>query len=393
MFLFIIIKVGRLFFSCSLNRNLSVNKKQTVDNKKPLNVFVIHSSITYLISLAIIKNRGINISDVLFLRMRNFAIELKADNHNLPEFKRKKLLNIIANKILFKRYDSFLNTITKGRKYHLYIPHHISDAFYILTSSRNCISYNYIEEGLSSYLRLDIANNRFSTVFKNKLHAIFIPFITRLTFKNRIIVNRNTFDCNHKKYGYAYGLFEYSFPDFFKRKILSPVFPKEETNDLEHVLIIGKEIEAQFIQEEVYIKMLESFFLIFEQVYGGKIIHYKWHPGQSIHIKNVVLNIFKKCKTLSIQELNQNVSLETLSFTTNAIFYQIFSAAGFYAALFGRQVYSFSNIIDSEILRQKTKDVPEIYFQVIKHPKNLDELEVFLKDDKRKMISAIRRNI
>lgn len=350
-----------------------------LNNKsKPIHVFINHSSITNVTTNAIIKELKLDYDEILILSMRNYYANLRYESIHFDGFKVKSIFNVFSNRKKLKCFDDNILSITRYRKYHLYIPHQLDGNFLLLSSHYNCVQFNYIEEGLASYIEYSVSKKVYKTSYRTKLHELILPLLIKMTYGKRL-PNINIYNCEDLKYGQAFGLFKESFPGFKNRKMVRPDYGYIDLcqKGFSHLLIFGAEVENKYVKQDEYNDLFICFLKLFEDYFGNEPLHYKWHPSQSESFKSQISNIFSK-SNVNVEELRLNISLELIAFHYDVNFYMLVSSSGFYAAMLGRKVYSFFRMLEtSEQLNKKMAELPKLYYQIIKHPKDIDELRSF----------------
>jgi len=350
-----------------------------------LHVFMIHSSITFIVANAIIKELNLEDKQILFLTNRSISLDTKYTTYIFPNFKLEGIISFIKNRKVLTKFDHYVENIVNGRKFVVYLPHQLSTFFYFLSTHKDCIQYNYLEEGLASFIKYDEINKSYSNTSTNSLFKVVIWFFYKLAFGNRMNFSRKTYNCNNVKYGFSFGLFDESFPDFKHRRKLTASFfvnsnaPNNTT--IKHLLILGSEVEVGYVDKEDYLDLLKRFVTIFHSRFQSETLYYKLHPGQSSLLANEISQLFDLIGVENIS-LNSDISIEEIIITSKANFYQVLSSAGFYAALLGRKVYSFLHLIEiSESLKEKLRIFPPLYFEIINLPLSMDDFERSINND------------
>lgn len=130
-----------------------------------LNIFWIHSHITYLLAKEIISKLDITDNIILFLS-RNYTLPENISNKkmkvvNYPWFRENNtgIHNILVKKNIFKTRKNVkacqetANSYIKNREFILYIPTSWEQAVALLMLHPLCKKYFYIEEGSLSYVK------------------------------------------------------------------------------------------------------------------------------------------------------------------------------------------------------------------------------------------------
>jgi hypothetical protein len=117
-------------------------------------VFFVHSSITYLSSLAIIKEENINRELVLMISNRYDYPDLPIPVTNLNSKKQKSIIQKLANFNRAKYVDKFIQQNIKNDEFIVYMqlmwPNH---KFWV--TNPNCAGFHFFEEGMANYHQYD----------------------------------------------------------------------------------------------------------------------------------------------------------------------------------------------------------------------------------------------
>src|SRR5436309_2433551 len=116
-------------------------------------VFLVHSPITYLVSVSIISELKLPNEDSIIIFHEFDRIE-QADLYisvSLNEFYTKtlskKLISYVRHFNLVRRMDTLLDAVLKGEKFVAYVPVLTRIGKSLITNAK-CCAFNFIEEGL-----------------------------------------------------------------------------------------------------------------------------------------------------------------------------------------------------------------------------------------------------
>lgn len=156
-------------------------------------LFFVHSNITYLVSLGIIKKLNLKKEEVCFIFGRAYNFYCEYDKFWIGDFVKFEQTSPLAGKFfyfrnrkLINKFDELIAQKTKDKQFTVYLPHDWNFTMQLLMTHKNCHSYNFIEEGLLH--------------FKEKLHLEFknIFFIIKLA-KNILNTGFRSLYYNTKK--------------------------------------------------------------------------------------------------------------------------------------------------------------------------------------------------
>ena len=310
-------------------------------------LFCVHSSITWLIALQVIKEEVLNEEDCAMVYYRNLKIDPKGKERiaKLP-FSVFYPHDELSLKALFwnnwkntKKLDNFASELTNGQPFRLYLPHSDMNYAALLLSHSLCESFAYIEEGLLSYVQkseMGIIN------VKKKIWLRELWYY--LAFKGRNQSVKPSFFEEHPKYAKSYGLSDLAFPFLKNTQVLSlPFEHKEKYEGISNLLLIGGEIEGTLINaktaEIAYNRMLA--FMV-EQ--GVKDVWVKFHPRNTPKSIDLYNNILTKY-SINLHYLDATDVPEHILFSSNATLYTTLSSAAYYAYLCKCPVYSCAKIM------------------------------------------------
>ncbi len=325
-------------------------------------LFIVHSHITYLMSLAIIKH----------LNIKNNNICILSDNHSFrPQITPIQIIYFSLNEnviVKFKywnyaRYiDQLISRVTDDDDYTLYInyPHYK----YLFMTNSHCKKINFIEEGMDNYKE----NSLFSyTIFELKNN--FRPtFYSRLkygieTFKLIIRGKRNAqidllpgvASCYNLIPDISYYCFsEYTYPGIKDRKyVLNLKDVKSFYCDTDFgnlpdgsCLWIGDNvIKCSSISEQHYSMAVEQSLESFFGNHPFDKIYLKFHGGESEYSRDIIKKV---CKKLCVEYvvIDDGISIELLLIDmNNCTLVGLTSSLLFYGSLLGHSSYSINRYL------------------------------------------------
>ena len=280
-------------------------------------IFWIHSHMTYHISNSIIETNKLNLKDVIFIFSRNYKQSIKKQNA-LPLHCEIKLKPFTLLRKPFKSYKNFKNYLNEinsltDSKFQLYIPHSLLAHIAYLINHKNCLSFNYIEEGLASY------NPKSFTSLNNT--KPLNKFIFKLLSLKEI--NDTYFILTHKKLNFCYAINKNSFKSFNNTIILSDVFKKLETrSDIKNILVFDAILCYGEISSELYLELLERIIKHLSER-NQFSIHFKFHPEQYLeknkNERQLIYSIFEKHPHIQFIELSRDSFIESILYSDKDI--------------------------------------------------------------------------
>lgn len=315
-------------------------------------LFYVHSPTTFLVAYKIIKSKQLRLDHVVFLTYRGFKVPFSNFSsftfpfHRNPEpfpFK----LNFLKCRKKLREFDEFVNSVTNGTNFSIYLPHTSFRVLKLLITHKKCVAYNYIEEGLSSYNLICEVNPVAGKIKINRIDN----FIYQDRIKDKLFFNVD--------YTAVYGLFEESFPGFRNRIILD-----KEGN--EHVLLqqtthmqnLTKFNNAHIIVLDAASVHGKTTLAFYKKAVCQLVKNLKWDGRENVFIKfhpaqvgteeyfeiNEEINRVKGA--LMIEEIPQDIFLEFVAQCCSSVnFYVNFSSIGWYACQAGQKVYCWAKYV------------------------------------------------
>lgn len=122
-------------------------------------IFCIHSNICYYMSLSVIKYLGLKTDDIVFFYTRNYR------PYRMPEYSYADISDIAyacTNLSFFKilhipmkirQMDRVIATMTGNDGFSCFVPQMASLPLQIIATNKNCVRYDFIEEGTLYYMQ------------------------------------------------------------------------------------------------------------------------------------------------------------------------------------------------------------------------------------------------
>ena len=268
-------------------------------------IFLVHSSITYLMALSVICKEKLQISDIRILSFRNVGFPkvvpiLCSEN----EMKNGRRWNYVKN------FDKIIGEIAEGEKYDAYIPS-MSDNARLLVTNALCREFHIIEEGTASYItemdketlgyeyrmqdwrcnslldKIKVLKDAVSVIIRGmtmKLQTLSVHTMLYAPFENHIF-----YACN-----------EHAFPYAANRKIVSLRNELTEKIKPAHNLSssyiwVSSDITRDYQNKKdqisaLYEKLLSAYF----KSHNEKPIYIKFHQFESEQSKEWTYRLFHK---------------------------------------------------------------------------------------------------
>lgn len=335
-------------------------------------IFVVHSPITYLSTLATIQKENLDESNCLILS-QNF-------NLNNAPIKICVIKNSIYNTLFrpYKKVYNALDSFISEESFVLYTPllMHISR---FLIMHPKCLKFNFTEEGLSAYyeyfsiqqhIRLSLETPIISTIgkkvrrriketlwailgYSDKVNSLPTAYSTYFTDPNVIF-----YGFNEHSYKYAINRKEHSFYDVsekFKFKVNYNLNEK-------HIWVGDPDIYLKATNINEFLTTIENGYICYLKRNNIAFSYLKFHPRDNEFIKKETLLLFSK-NNIEVEVIKDETILEIeLLAAKDATLVGFYSSLLLYGSIMGHKSYTIkeyaSNYIDNTIL---LKQVPVFY--------------------------------
>lgn len=273
-----------------------------------MHIFWVHSSITYLMAMAVIEKENLCSSKVIVLLDRNYnpssvlpdvVYKRVEDISNLfSPITLNKLINLSENKATF---DDFILDFILGNSYIAYIPQVMDPKFQMLITHPNCRQYHFIEEGLANYKTILYTKPSVKIgCIKSFAIKLINLFVDRISFghaflKPYIYVKNIT-----PKYYLHDNSFNRSRVDIMD--IILVQWPKNVSNHKLQIptgsciIVLSPLVEFGLVSVSLFNDSLK---LIVKSIISHKLnksnVYVKYHPSQSLSVKQQVASICISC--------------------------------------------------------------------------------------------------
>lgn len=301
-------------------------------------VFFIHSHITWLVSLGVIRHRALDASDVLLVCTRGYVPpEPGLATMVFPD--RRWVITWRLRQWWRQQRDlaRFVDAVAGGREFAWYLPHTAFPFFRAFARHRLCRGFHLIEEGMAAYHRPEAIDRILSKVVSSRRG--WRGWIARALVKIRPPVFADP------RYIAAYASTDEAFPGYARRERIRIEGPAPAgAGEIETVLVFDGVLEAQMADEAPLHACLQELVARLAED-GRRTVHYKLSPQQYIdqrYSPRLKQAVHGNPYGIQFVELPANYSLELLAIAGRADFFVFLSSVGIYAAEAGCRVYSMS---------------------------------------------------
>lgn len=334
-------------------------------------VFITHSNVTKIVIESIISDLKLLKEEVVIISFRNNVIE-GYKNIDLESFReqskhlfegggKRKLLQIPIIYTTLHKIDALLSIKTNFK---LYTPQLYNSFFQIIATHKHCKKINIIEEGMSSYLRKGTPQ---SPSYK-------LLLFNKLIYRNRLLSPRSFFGVERfqkEEEAMYYILSKQSFNWLSNRKIVHIEGVEKIIPDGAVIFIPDGLVEFNKTTKEDYFRIIKCF--IRDNKHNKKVFT-KFHPQQSLEIKEMIINEFGKHFQLIIIEPDVIMEKQFLVKRQEKLqLFGCFSSLLFYGQMAGQDTFSYIN----ELKMDKTKSL-YLKNQIISLEKIYDEMGIKL---------------
>ena len=314
-------------------------------------IFFIHSSITYYVSVSVVKYCNLSIEDVIFLLDKNYKniySNLGVTTVDITNWERfpypVSLSSILLADKYIRKIDCNINKVCLNENYILYI-HTTSTLFnQALITNPLCIGYHFIEEGIANY-RENLYYE--PAVLRGKVTSLLCRLYNKI--HPRLSLNYPFLrSYEKKKFNPQYYYLEnrYHVQEARSNVILLPFYKESDSEQFNYsdsqVFIMSPLIEFGLCSIESLEQVLVDYFSQCKEL--GKI-YVKYHPIQNDKVKKMFELICYRYK-LHLVEIDKNLPMEQVlmcSHDSNWVGFE--SSLLFYASIMNStiHVYSLSN--------------------------------------------------
>lgn len=311
-------------------------------------IFFIHSSITYYVSISVVKYCNLSIEDVIFLLDKNYKnaySNLGVTTVDITNWERFpypiSLSSILMADKYIRRIDYNINKVCFNENYILYI-HTTSTLFnQVLITNPLCVGYHFIEEGIANY-RENLYYE--PAVLRSKVVSLICKFYNMI--HPRLSLNYPFLKYyEKKKFNPQYYYLEncYHVQEARSNVVLLPFYKESDFGkfDLSDslVFIMSPLIEFGLCSIGSLEKVLVGYFSRFKMF---EKIYVKYHPIQEDKVKQMFVSICNKY-SLNLIEIDKNIPMEqVLICSKNSNWVGFESSLLFYASIMNNAIHTYS---------------------------------------------------
>jgi hypothetical protein len=329
-------------------------------------LFLVHSSITYLVTRQIIAVEQLPAAACAYGLLRNFQPDPDdpVAARALPDVPLPLTWRIWQPRQRIAALDREVAALTGGDEFTLYCPHTDLPMARLLLTHPRCRALHYVEEGTASYLKPSQLRGHSAGSLKAGLRQLLaggrapeLPYYLP------------------ERFGKAYGISPHSFPELprgvvlplpFRSMVLTPAPGRNAV-----VLVPDALVEFGFVEPELMLRVMHR--LLDELLARGfREVLYKLHPVQAQRSESRTFyeqDVFGPYRDrLTVRELPGTTSLEDFAFSYPDVAFAIVgSSSGLYAALCGRKVFTIAPYLgqQSERAAAVLGRLPPVFFELM----------------------------
>lgn len=321
-------------------------------------VFFIHSHITWLVSLGVIRKRELDCQGVLFVCSRGYEPpDTEFERIKFPD--RGWLLTWRPGKWIHDRRElaHFVDSVAQNTDFQWYLPHTGFLFFRAFVRHPHCRGFHLIEEGIGSYYTRDALNT--------SIQRAPVSMPGWKGWLQRQLSSIRPPELADTRYLFAYGCTDEAFPGYARRikvDLVEKIQPGDE--DIETVLVLDNLMEVGLVDENTFFRCLDELIAKLAKE-GRRTVYYKPHPGQYVdprYMPRLRKVLQGNTYGVDFRELPASYCLELLASTGRPDFYIFISSVGYYAAVSGCLVYSMASRLAAIDARYKVikEIIPEV---------------------------------
>lgn len=298
-------------------------------------IFYSHSWLTQLIIEAYISKREIEEEDIVILSNRQFYLHinplLKTKFVNARKLLFPNIFHILLAGNKFQRYLKWIDRISEGKTYSLYLPHLHPIGLKVLAKNKKCKKLFFIEEGEFSYLR----SNKINSIHNyNAFKKQYFNFFWQQKLRDTLAVPAVDFN----RIEGTLQLFEGTFPESNNKIILMnevrkiiDEFSWEIDNNYHNVIVLTPYVDVLQTDLEFYLQKLEiALSYILRQ--SNEVLYYKFHPSDSKTVRERTTELMLRLSD-RFRSIDDGISLEAILFKSKPKVFSFLSGLSLYAIL------------------------------------------------------------
>jgi hypothetical protein len=337
-------------------------------------IFLVHSPITYLVAVSVIKEKQIEKENaiIIFDEFKKFISNENYISISLKEFytqerSLKKVYNYFKYFNIVNRVDRVINHFINNNKFIAYIPvlHLVSKS---LITHSNCYAYNFIEEGLVNYYKEETLQSFAAINSKDSWRSAGLKNVKKVFNEMYMVLRGYNFKLQSLPFSYSnygsfrdvlfYGLSEESFPLVSSTKKIILSFRRENYSFINNEIDIDLSNSIVWIgdggvfhhgfSEDVYLQGILQGCISFIKEKCIKKIFIKFHRDEPSSLRNKVQNLFT-INGILFQVIPDSVIMELLLFKAlNVTLIGVYSSLLYYASIMGHKSFSIYEYLKQE---------------------------------------------
>lgn|GEM_PF-1181632 len=355
-------------------------------------IFLVHSPITYLVSIAVINELKIKKEDAIIIF---FEFEQEAKNsiytsvsvnkYYAKKGSFRKIYNYFRYFNIVTRIDRIVNATIKNNDFIAYVPALISTGKALITHP-NCRSFNFIEEGLTNYFKEETLKSITIINLKDPWRTSFFKNIKTVFNEVYLVLRGYNFKLQALPFSYScyntfkdvlfYGLSPESFPLVdqwkkivipFKKATFENIKGDDTINLNDKIIWIGDAaVEQRGFDKSLYLKGIKEGCIDFFKARGEKNILIKFHRDETDDLREEVKKLFAD-HGVAFQIIPDSVIMELLLFKArNVTLVGILSSLLFYASIMGHHSFSIYEFLKEEYSKKRTDRDLTFYWEKVK---------------------------
>jgi len=342
-------------------------------------LFLVHSPITYLVSISVIQKLKIPKQDAVLLfhefnneallesnRYTGLSITSYYSNSNFFQ----KTYNHVRYFNIITRIDNIINKIISDEKFIAYVPV-LTPVHKILITHKQCSSFNFIEEGLAQYYKEETLESLNAFYSKYSWRTSLTRDIKRVLSEAIFVLRGYNVKLQGLPFSYSsyhalkniffYGVSKEAFPlvSADKKEILSFdkesfLFVKQDSPiDLNNKIIwIGDPgVVHHGFNEKTYLQGIQDGCIGFIKQKEEKNVLLKFHRDEPERLRKKIKKLFND-NDISVEIISDTVLMELYLFESkNVTLIGVYSSLLYYASLMGHESFSIYEFLKEEYYR------------------------------------------
>lgn len=338
-------------------------------------IFTVHSPVTFLCAYSVCKTLNLAESDVIIISA-SYNPPFKFGEIVVPfHEKKKKLFDKVVDLNLPRAYDKYIDSLSGGSSFIAYIDlmHYWQR---LLVTNAKCEKFNFLEEGMSSYLKPDtLLELTFAAKEKSFRNTSFKEYLISVYFALR--------SYNHRLLNLPYWAYEYKFLNDVGYYCFSDLcYPGIDKKYKKVVPFIGKTNEGMTLKnkivwiEDIYNKRhvsneknittaIEKAINYIQNKYGKTHGHLvKLRPNGTNSSSEVIPILEKKGLHYSCIDAKEPLEL-IMQRSSNLILVSATSSLLFYGKVMGHQAYTYFRLLKER--RHSAFEGMNFYWNFVDH--------------------------